>query len=269
MNYTFGIQGESYDRVFYLAAESVRLNTVELGTYSYINSSKMYLFADKHPNDILIGRYSSISFDVNFLTAFNHVYKNSISTGCGVKASTPPHYKQSDNHYQIIIGSDVWIGVGATIMGGVKIASGAIIGTKAMVTKDVPPYAIVAGNPARIIRYRFDADTIKKLMAIRWWNWGSEKLANNEFEFYNPKKFLAEHYTEGLGLTHYAEIGGGGHNWNVTSRKAGKFIRSWQIFAQCSRSGKELSAASSNRRKKIQCCYSGSAKARRRLILTT
>lgn len=226
MNYTFGIQGESYDRVFYLAAESVRLNTVELGTYSYINSSKMYLFADKHPNDILIGRYSSISFDVNFLTAFNHVYKNSISTGCGVKASTPPHYKQSDNHYQIIIGSDVWIGVGATIMGGVKIASGAIIGTKAMVTKDVPPYAIVAGNPARIIRYRFDADTIKKLMAIRWWNWGSEKLANNEFEFYNPKKFLAEHYTEGLGLTHYAEIGGGGTTGTLPrGRQESLFVR--------------------------------------------
>ena len=171
MNYSFGVQGVPDDRLFYLATESVRLNTIELGANSYINSSRMYLFADKHPNDILVGRFSSISFDVNFIAAANHSYKNSIATGGGIKAASPAHYKQSDNHYQIIIGNDVWIGVGATIMGGVKIGSGAIVGTNTMVTKDVPPYAIVVGNPMRIIRYRFDKDTIRKLMAIKWWNW--------------------------------------------------------------------------------------------------
>ena len=69
----------------------------------------------------------------------------------------------------VLIGNDVWIGTNAYVRGGVHIGDGAIIGTQAVVTRDVPPYAIVGGNPARILKYRFDEDTIARLLALRWW----------------------------------------------------------------------------------------------------
>lgn len=84
-----------------------------------------------------------------------------------------------DNKGDIVIGNDVWIGYEAVIMSGVKIGDGAIIGTRAVVTKDVPAYTIVGGVPAKTIRTRYDDSTIKKLMKIEWWNWSKEKIADN------------------------------------------------------------------------------------------
>lgn len=81
-----------------------------------------------------------------------------------------------DNKGDIVIGSDVWIGYEAVILSGVTIGDGAIIGTRAVVTKDVPPYTIVGGVPARPIRKRFDEKTIAALEALRWWDWDEEKL---------------------------------------------------------------------------------------------
>ncbi|MFI5343702.1 MAG: CatB-related O-acetyltransferase [Chlamydiales bacterium] len=78
----------------------------------------------------------------------------------------------------VIIGNDVWIGMGALILSGVTIGDGAVVGAHAVVAKNVPPYSIVAGNPAKIIKYRFDEDTIKKLIAIAWWDWPDEKIAS-------------------------------------------------------------------------------------------
>ncbi|NOU72973.1 chloramphenicol acetyltransferase [Paenibacillus sp. LMG 31458] len=75
-----------------------------------------------------------------------------------------------------VIGSDVWIGYNATIMPGVNVGDGAIIATNAVVTKDVPPYSIVGGNPAKLIRYRFDEETINILNTIKWWDWDIEKI---------------------------------------------------------------------------------------------
>lgn len=76
----------------------------------------------------------------------------------------------------VTIGHDVWIGTEAMILSGVSIGTGAIVGARAVVSKDVPPYAIVVGNPARIIRKRFDEETITKLLQIAWWNWEREKI---------------------------------------------------------------------------------------------
>lgn len=75
-----------------------------------------------------------------------------------------------------MIGNDVWIGYEAVVMSGVKIGDGAIIGTRAVVTKDVPPYTIVGGVPARPIRKRFDDAVIERLEALRWWDWDEEKI---------------------------------------------------------------------------------------------
>ena len=81
-----------------------------------------------------------------------------------------------DNKGDIIIGNDVWIGYEAVIMPGVHIGDGAVIAARAVVTKDVPPYTIVGGTPARKIRMRFEEETIAKLQQIQWWNWPVEKI---------------------------------------------------------------------------------------------
>ena len=81
-----------------------------------------------------------------------------------------------DNKGDIIIDNDVWIGYEAVIMAGVHIGDGAVIAARAVVTKDVPPYTIVGGTPARKIRMRFEEETIAKLQQIQWWNWPVEKI---------------------------------------------------------------------------------------------
>ena len=80
------------------------------------------------------------------------------------------------NKGNVIIGNDVWIGYNVTIMSGVKVGNGSVIGANSLVTKDVSPYSIVAGNPAKFLKYRFDEEVIKKLMIYEWWNLPNEKI---------------------------------------------------------------------------------------------
>lgn len=84
-----------------------------------------------------------------------------------------------DNKGDIIIGSDVWIGYEAVILAGVTIGDGAIIGSRAVVTKDVPPYTIVGGIPAKPMRKRFDDKTISRLLQIKWRDWPKERIVEN------------------------------------------------------------------------------------------
>jgi serine acetyltransferase len=79
----------------------------------------------------------------------------------------------------VIIGNDVYIGYNVTILSGVTIGDGAVVGACSVLTEDVPPYAIVAGNPARLIRYRFKEESIQKLLKIRWWDWPEERVKKN------------------------------------------------------------------------------------------
>lgn len=77
------------------------------------------------------------------------------------------------------IGNDVWIGEGALILSGVTIGDGAVIGARSVVSKDIPPYAIAAGNPCRILKYRFPEEKISELLKIKWWNWETDKITSN------------------------------------------------------------------------------------------
>ena len=93
--------------------------------------------------------------------------------------------------YQVIIGNDVWIGANVIILPGVNIGHGAVIAAGAVVTKDVEPYAIVGGVPAKLIKYRFNAEERQKLLSIAWWNWSLDKIEKNIELFYQPQVFLS------------------------------------------------------------------------------
>lgn len=87
--------------------------------------------------------------------------------------------KAWDNKGDIVVGNDVWIGYEAVILAGVTIGDGAIIGARAVVTKDVPPYTIVGGVPAKQIRKRFNEETIDTLLKLKWWDWSKERISKN------------------------------------------------------------------------------------------
>lgn len=93
-----------------------------------------------------------------------------------------------------IVENDVWIGYDATIMPGIKISNGAVIGAKSVVTKDVEPYQIVAGNPAKFIRNRFPELDIFALLKIKWWDWDIQKIKQNVELMKNISEFIKVHY---------------------------------------------------------------------------
>ena len=135
-----------------------------------------------HREKLIIGKFCSIACGTKFLfNCANHTLK-SLST-----YTFPLFYEEWeleksnittawDNKGNIVIGNDVWIGYEAVIMAGVHIGDGAIIAARAVVTKDVPPYTIVGGTPAKEIRKRFDAEVIQQLLILKWWNWSTDKI---------------------------------------------------------------------------------------------
>ncbi len=130
-----------------------------------------------NPNATLkIGKYCAIADNVTIMLGGEHRV-NSITTypfDIILRGKT-----WADYNCHTEIGNDVWIGYGATILTGVKIGDGAIIGAKALVSKDILPYTVVAGNPIREIRLRYSPDTANKLIKIAWWNWNDKKIQEN------------------------------------------------------------------------------------------
>ncbi len=157
-----------------------------LGSYTYIGDRAEILNCDG------IGRYVSISHDVK-IGLENHKLD-----GIG---TSPVFYSKLrgwvDRNYierqvPVAVGDDVLISANAMIMSGVKIGTGAVVGAGAFVNKDVPPYAIVAGIPAKIIRYRFDEATIERLLKSEWWKLDKSELVRHKDRFSDVKAFLDE-----------------------------------------------------------------------------
>ena len=144
---------------------------------------------------LIIGKFCMIASDVTFImNGGNHVteattaYPFAIFGGAWQDAMEGKTYPTKGD---TIIGNDVWIGHNATIMPGVHIGDGAIIATKAVVTKNVTPYTIVGGNPAKTIKKRFSETTISKLLQLKWWHWDIQKITENvENLTSNPEALL-------------------------------------------------------------------------------
>ena len=161
-----------------------------VGDYTYYDDPEdvhnfeknvLYLF-DFMGDKLIIGKFCQIATGVRFImNGANHAM-DGISTYPFKVFGSEWSNRASMNVVSkgnTIIGNDVWIGNNATIMQGIKIGDGAIIGTNSLITKDVEPYTIVGGNPAREIRKRFDKETIEFLLKLQWWNWDLEKLTAN------------------------------------------------------------------------------------------
>ena len=148
------------------------------------SNNVLYHYPVNHDR-LVIGRFCSIACGARFLfNSANHAMA-SLSTspfplfweaGGLDRAEVASAW---DNKGDIVVGNDVWIGYEAVILAGVTVGDGAVIAARAVVTKDVPPYTIVGGVPAKPIRRRFPEDTIRRLLALRWWDWPRERIAQN------------------------------------------------------------------------------------------
>lgn len=158
-----------------------KLNNAKIGKYSRINPGCI-LSNVRVGNFTAIGRDSSIGLGqhpLNYISTQNIFYKKNNMTNDWVKEINFPSKA-------ISIGNDVWVGVESLVMDGVTIGDGAVVGARSVVTKDVPPFAIVVGQPAKIIKFRFKPEIIKRLLEVKWWNLKHDEITKIKGVFNEP-----------------------------------------------------------------------------------
>ncbi len=189
--------------------KDVVLNDTTLGVYTHICSHSVL-------NEVTVGDYS-------YCAGYNQIDYTAIGKFCSIASfvrinpgNHPSYSRPAQHHFTyrsseygfgeddeaffnwrrskyVVIGNDVWIGHNASIMPGVRIGNGAVVGTGAIVTKDVEPYAIVVGNPARTIKMRFSYDIIEKLEKCAWWDWDHDTLKERLGDFRNFEEFARKY----------------------------------------------------------------------------
>ncbi len=163
---------------------------ISLGTRSYCAGS----VHNPWDVEVIVGNYASIADGFKIMGSGGH-HASVMNPRC--VSNWPWHemggckdYPKASGKGPTIIGSDVWIGDNVTVLDGLTIGHGAIIGTCAVVAKSVPPYAVAVGNPAKVVKYRFDAETIERLLAVAWWDWPEEKVWQHTHLFNDIDRFL-------------------------------------------------------------------------------
>ncbi len=173
---------------------------------SYIVSALVKTGLDIHFGDNLynlqIGKYTSLAEDILFIIDMDHDY-SAVCQGWQVSELRGKSFdgvirntvKQRKG--EVLIGNDCWIGTGATIMNGVIIHDGAVVAANSVVTRDVPPYTIVGGNPAKVIKKRFADEIVEELKWIRWWDWGEKRMLSAASGLLSDAEvFVKEYYEE-------------------------------------------------------------------------
>ena len=182
---------DGYNKLIFLK-NFIKAPNIFIGDYTYFDDRRngpenfeelnvLYNY-DFTKNKLTIGKFCAIAAETKFIMTGDHKL-DAIST-----YPFPIFNNGWENAYEIrdlpvkgdiTIENDVWLGYDCLIKNGVHIGNGAIVGSRAVVTKNVPAYSIVAGNPAKVVKMRFDDKTIKKLEEIAWWNWPIEKITQN------------------------------------------------------------------------------------------
>ena len=172
----------------------VDAENIEIGDFTYYDDpagpehfvEKCVLYHYPFIGDrLLIGRFCAIAEGAKFvMNGANHAmsgfspYPFNIF-GSGWEEDFDPATWSQELRGDTVVGNDVWIGMEALILPGVTIGHGAIVAARAVASRDVPPYAIVAGNPAKVVKTRFDPDTVERLLAVAWWDWPVDKVTRN------------------------------------------------------------------------------------------
>ncbi|MBL9058808.1 MAG: CatB-related O-acetyltransferase [Mangrovicoccus sp.] len=183
-----------FPRVAFLKPLAQGRANVEVGEFAYCDDpDDATAFFDRNVlyhydfvgDRLVIGRFVALAAGVKILMNGGSHPMTGFSTypfnvfGGGWEAGFDPNSWAAGNRGDTVIGADVWIGTEAMILPGVTVGPGAIIAARTVVSHDVPAYAVVAGNPARVTRHRFDAATIERLLAIAWWDWPLDRISRN------------------------------------------------------------------------------------------
>jgi acetyltransferase-like isoleucine patch superfamily enzyme len=151
--------------------------SVEIGRFTSLWGPGIFILSGVNP--IKIGNFCSIARNLTIQEYF-HDYNKLTTYFIGRNIFGEDIKKEIKSKGSVEIGHDVWIGANVTVLSGVKIGNGAVVGANVLVTKDIPAFAIVGGNPAQIIKYRFSDERIKEIEQLQWWNWPLEKIKEHK-----------------------------------------------------------------------------------------
>jgi virginiamycin A acetyltransferase len=166
--------------------------SIEVGDFTYAHMEHMegekvirslvpYSFGRKK---LKIGKFCSIGFGTQFISPYANHQMHSFTTYpfwhiFSQKETLLPWLEDAESKGDTVVGNDVWFGRECTILPGIKVGDGAVIAAHSVVVQDVPPYAIVGGNPSKLIKYRFSQDIIDELLKVKWWEWDLERIKQN------------------------------------------------------------------------------------------